>query len=337
MKKYNKEIFNTLPWIEKYRPDNLEEVVAHKNILAVLKNFIKNKTVPHLLFHGPSGTGKTSVINACAEELYGDYKHLMVMQINASEERGIDIVRNTINQFTQTKNMSFNTKFSKMFKLIILDEVDAMTQEAQGALRMIIEKYTENTRFCLICNYIEKINLAIQSRCVCLRFLPLKSKYIKLKLKYIIEKENINIIESGINTLIKRSCGDMRKVLNNLQALSKKEKITSTVIDNFLGYPNEVVIKTFFSSLTSKSLEHSLELLDSYEKNSYQLTDLMYEIHNILISLISNKEKKLNLINVQNIIEAMSIIEFNTSVCIYTQTQTYAFISLFKVYPIFNI
>ena len=141
-----------LPWIEKYRPKNLEHIISNEQNLTILKNMLKGGSLPHLLFHGTSGTGKTSTIMALAKELYQNNISLMVMKLDASDDRGINSVRDEIKGFAEKKNM-----FQKGVKLIILDEADSMTFDAQFALRRIIEKYSESVRFCLICNYENKI------------------------------------------------------------------------------------------------------------------------------------------------------------------------------------
>ena len=146
-----------LPWVEKYRPRNIDEIISNNENINVLSTMLKNGSLPHLLFHGTSGTGKTSLILALARELYGNNINLMVMKLDASDDRGINSVREEIKGFAERKNM-----FSSGVKLIILDEADSMTFDAQFALRKIIEKYSVSTRFCLICNYENKIIPAIR-------------------------------------------------------------------------------------------------------------------------------------------------------------------------------
>ena len=184
---------DVIPWIEKYRPSKLSNIVSQNNIINILKIYLKNKTIPHLLFYGPPGTGKTSVILSYAKELYKDKYPYMVMELNASDERGIEVVRNRIKQFVMSDNVFYDikNKKSKIFKLVILDETDAMTDDAQAILRHIVERYTDNARFCLICNYIKKINPALLSRCTSFRFSPIGSEEMKKKLIKIIKKEEI--------------------------------------------------------------------------------------------------------------------------------------------------
>ncbi len=140
--------------------------------------------LPHLLFYGPPGTGKTSTILACARKLYGKNLSSMVLELNASDDRGINVVRDEIKTFCSTKQL-----FSSGFKLVILDEADAMTNVAQNALRRVIEQYTRNVRFCIICNYVGKIIPAIQSRCTRFRFAPLQEAHIQSRLQFILDQE----------------------------------------------------------------------------------------------------------------------------------------------------
>jgi replication factor C subunit 3/5 len=159
--------------------------------------------------------GKTSTILACARQLYTPAQFSsMVLELNASDDRGIGIVRGSILEFASTRSIFGNN----LVKLIILDEADAMTNDAQNALRRIIEKYTDNVRFCIICNYLSKIIPALQSRCTRFRFAPLNSTQILPRLNYVVEKENIEVTEDGKKALMDLAGGDMRKVLNVLQS-----------------------------------------------------------------------------------------------------------------------
>lgn len=208
-----KEKSDNLPWIEKYRPSTLDKVTSHKNIIQTLDKFICDGSLPHLLFYGPPGTGKTSTIIACAKKLYLNNYPYMVLEFNASDERGVDIVRDKIKTFVSSKNF-----FGKGYKLVILDEIDAMTYDAQKILRQVIEKYSGNARFCLICNYVSKIIHALRSRCTKFRFSPLKDVEIEKHLNIIREKENISATKDGMNSIVKLCCGDMRKALNIMQS-----------------------------------------------------------------------------------------------------------------------
>lgn len=172
------------PWVEKYRPSSLDDLIAHQEIISTLNRLINAQKLPHLLFYGPPGTGKTSMIIAIARRLYGKNYGSMVLELNASDDRGIDVVRNQIKEFAGTKKL-----FSQGVKLIILDEADSMTNDAQFSLRRVIEKYTKNARFCLICNYVSKIIPALQSRCTRFRFAPLDESQVSGRVKHIAELE----------------------------------------------------------------------------------------------------------------------------------------------------
>eukprot|EP00948_MAST-09A_sp_MAST-9A-sp1_P001719 g1719.t1 len=204
-----------LPWIEKYRPKSFTDLVSHEEILTTISRLTESGKLPHLLLYGPPGTGKTSTVLAIAAKLYGSSaRNANVLELNASDERGIDVVRNRIKDFAGTRKL-----FSKgHIKLVVLDEADAMTSEAQFALRRVIEKYTKTCRFCLICNFVSKIIPALQSRCTKFRFAPLVPSQILPRLQYVIAQEKINITQEGMEMLLKISKGDMRKVLNILQS-----------------------------------------------------------------------------------------------------------------------
>ncbi|KAM9822445.1 replication factor C subunit 5 isoform X1 [Syngnathus typhle] len=205
-----------LPWVEKYRPQKLDDLISHKDILSTIRKFISEDRLPHLLLYGPPGTGKTSTILACAKQLYkGKEFNSMVLELNASDDRGIDVVRGPVLSFASTR-----TIFKKGFKLVILDEADAMTQDAQNALRRVMEKYTENARFCLICNYLSKIIPALQSRCTRFRFGPLSPEQMIPRLQHVIQQESVDVTPDGMKALVALSSGDMRRCLNILQSTS---------------------------------------------------------------------------------------------------------------------
>lgn len=173
-----------LPWVEKYRPKELQDLVSHEGIKETMLRFIETKNVPHCLFYGPPGTGKTSTVIACARQMYGSKYKSMILELNASDDRGIDVVREQIKTFASTK-----TIFNLGVKLIILDEADSMTNIAQAALRRIIEQYSKNVRFFIICNYVSKILPAIQSRCTRFRFSPLEKQNILSFLQNVAQQE----------------------------------------------------------------------------------------------------------------------------------------------------
>tara|TARA_B110000008_G_scaffold278558_1_gene322751 strand:+ start:1074 stop:2009 length:936 start_codon:yes stop_codon:yes gene_type:complete len=204
------------PWVEKYRPNKFEDIVLEKTNRTLLNNIIETNNFPNLLFYGPPGTGKTTtiinIINKYQEKHNEKGKGLMI-HLNASDDRGIDIIRNQINQFVNTK-----TLFGGGIKFVILDEVDYMTKNAQLALRYLIQQYSQNIRFCLICNYISRIDITLQNEFVRLRFCQLPEKEINTFLKMIINEENITINDSQLLAIQKNFKSDIRSMINFIQS-----------------------------------------------------------------------------------------------------------------------
>ena len=266
-----------LPWIEKYRPENLNNIISNEQNLTILKNMLNGGSLPHLLFHGTSGTGKTSTIMALAKELYKNNINLMVMKLDASDDRGINSVRDEIKGFADKKNM-----FQKGVKLIILDEADSMTFDAQFALRRIIEKYSESTRFCLICNYDNKIIPAIRSRCANFRFNPILKCDIVKTIKNICDNEKLIIDEESLNIISHLSNGDLRKGINLLQSISMKSNIiNSNLCYETAGLPTSENIKYIFNNLTNyeQPFNENFTNINNLIKNSgYSLDIILKEI-----------------------------------------------------------
>jgi replication factor C subunit 3/5 len=274
----------SLPWVEKYRPDKLDDIISHREIINTLTNFIANNKIPHMIFYGPPGTGKTTTILACAKKIYGRHFNSMILELNGSDDRGINVVREQIKNFSAT-----DSKISSMIyksdenttddrseiitniKLVILDEADAMTYDAQFALRRVIELYTNSTRFCLICNYLTKIIPAIQSRCQMFRFAPISNKDHLLKIQNVIQIENINIEDTAVEKIIQLSEGDMRKSLNLLQS-------------QYMIYNSNIITL----NLLYKSIGYLIDEEREEMMNSIQNCDLM-RIYNILNRLQSEK------------------------------------------------
>ncbi|KAJ7180745.1 P-loop containing nucleoside triphosphate hydrolase protein [Mycena filopes] len=268
-----------LPWVEKYRPVTLDDVVSHKDITTTIEKFIEKNRLPHLLFYGPPGTGKTSTILAVARRIYGSEYRKQILELNASDDRGIDVVREQIKQFAETR-----TLFSKGYKLIILDEADMMTQQAQAALRRVIEQYTKNVRFCIICNYVNKIAPAIQSRCTRFRFSPLPIVEVEKRLDAVIEGRTVlepvtpvKVTPDGKAALLKLSKGDMRRALNVLQACHAAYDLTGeTEIYNCTGSPHPADIETIAAYDYIEALElkpHArIYLLDHLATTEHRLS-----------------------------------------------------------------
>lgn len=199
-------------WIEKYRPSKLEEVVGQEGIVDSLKAYAGSGSIPHLLFAGPAGTGKTTCAIALAKEIFGESWRDNFEELNASDERGIDVVRGKIKNFARTAPLG-----DASFKIIFLDEADSLTPDAQAALRRTMERYARICRFILSCNYSSKIIEPIQSRCAVFRFSTINEEYMKEYLNGIASAEGLEITDDGMTALMYVARGDLRKAINALQ------------------------------------------------------------------------------------------------------------------------
>ncbi|MCK9151736.1 replication factor C small subunit [Methanobacterium alcaliphilum] len=209
------------PWVEKYRPSSLDEVVGQEHIIQRLKKYVEEESMPNLMFTGPAGVGKTTTSLALAKSVLGEYWRQNFLELNASDARGIDTVRTNIKSFCRLKPVG------APFRIIFLDEVDNMTKDAQHALRREMEMYTKTSSFILSCNYSSKIIDPIQSRCAIFRFAPVKGHQIIKRLEYIANEENLAYESQAIETMVYFAEGDVRKAINILQSSSSVgEKIT---------------------------------------------------------------------------------------------------------------
>ena len=221
---------NQQPWCEKYRPTNFNDIVLDEYNKLLLENCIKMNNFPNLLFYGPPGTGKTTtIINLINkyQETYNEKHKGLKIHLNASDDRGIEIIRNQINSFVNTKSL-----FGKGLKFVILDEVDYMTKNAQQALRYLIQQYSDNIRFCLICNYISKIDNSLQNEFIKLRFSQLPKKEIFKFLKNIVKKEKLKIDDNKINLILEVYKSDIRSMINFIQCNHDNDGLNVKIIKN---------------------------------------------------------------------------------------------------------
>lgn len=278
-----------LPWVEKYRPSDLSTIISHTNILSTLKKLISIDKLPHLIFYGPPGTGKTTTILACAKKIYGENYKSIILELNGSDERGISVVREHIKDFSNTQFMLSQIMNIKCkYKLVILDEADSMTIDAQFALRRVIENCSQNTRFCIICNYLTKIIPGIQSRCTILKFTPIHIEEHNKYIKNIINLENINITEDCVNNIITISEGDMRKSINILQSLyliNSNNMITTEKLYQTIGYLEpEKSLEMINYLFEDKSLNEIYDtVLKFKEENNLSINDIIKELSNFLL------------------------------------------------------
>lgn len=225
----------SLMWTEKYRPQKLEDVVGQKDIIKGISNLIKGRDLPHMLFSGPAGVGKTTAALCIVKELFGPSWRDNVLQLNASDERGIKMVREKVKEFTRWGSPTGEQETKELFKIIILDEADEMTSEAQTALRRMMEDGARTTRFIIICNYLSQIIEPIQSRCVVFRFTRLPKEVVLEHMEEIAKKEQVKYDEKALAHIYEATGGDMRHSINIMQAAAGMGAINSANVTSAIG------------------------------------------------------------------------------------------------------
>ncbi|MGC2427600.1 MAG: replication factor C small subunit [Nitrososphaeraceae archaeon] len=257
-------VLSNLMWVEKYRPLKLEQVINQKQIIDGLSNLIKNPDeIPHLLFAGPAGVGKTTTALCIARELLGEYWQRDTLELNASDERGIKMVRERVKEFAAVMKLSTSNNDDKPFRIIILDEADEMTSEAQTALRRIIEDSSKTTRFIIICNYLSQIIEPIQSRCVVFHFTRLAEEDIVDYLKMICEKEGVKYEEKALEQIYTATSGDLRHSINILQASTGMGSVSIANVIASMGLSGKAKVgEVIRLAITGKFNDARVKLLE---------------------------------------------------------------------------
>jgi replication factor C subunit 3/5 len=250
---------NNIPWVEKYRPTEFDDIVLDPVNREIFKNVINNNYFPNLLFYGPPGTGKTTTIINLINEYQTKYNQInkgTVIHLNASDERGIDIIRNQIYQFVKSKNF-----FEVGMKFVILDEVDYMTKNAQQALKYLLQSSCYNVRFCLICNYISKIDESLKNEFLCIRFNQLPKQDIYRFIKTISKKENLELSDKVIDTIQKTYSSDIRSMINFIQLNQNITEWESNIITDEIW---ENLHTHLISGVSQKVIQYLHDISEGY-------------------------------------------------------------------------
>ncbi|MDD4877824.1 MAG: replication factor C small subunit [Candidatus Nanoarchaeia archaeon] len=284
---------DTLIWTEKYRPREFSDVKGQEDIVKTIQAMVEKQNLPHLLFSGPAGIGKTTLSLVIAKKLFGESWRQNFLELNASDDRGIDVVRNTIKDFAKTRAIG-----DYPFKIIYLDECDSLTKEAQQALRRTMENFVSGTRFILSCNYSSKIIDAIQSRCAVFRFKPLEKAHITEVIESIAREEKLQLNEGAKKALVEMADGDVRKLVNIMQSCAALgNSISESGVYNIasLAEPKEI-LEVLKRAAAGDFANARGKLLDVQLKYGLSGIDLIKQIQKEVWNLDAKDSEKLRMI-----------------------------------------
>lgn len=280
-------------WVEKYRPRTLDDVVGQDEIVNCLKSYVSARSMPHLLFSGPAGVGKTACAVALAHDLFGEDWRGNYIELNASDDRGIDVVRKDIKNFARVTPVG-----NAPFKIIFLDEADMLTADAQSALRRTMEMFSSTCRFIFSVNYSSKIIEPIQSRCAVYRFKPLSPEAIEKRIRFIASKEKLTLTREAIDAIVYVSEGDMRRAINALQsAATLSKKIDEDMIYRITATPKREEIESLIGDALRGEFMRAREKVSELLLSGLSGDDLLRHIHRVVIDLEIPDDKKLKIID----------------------------------------
>ncbi|CAG0902602.1 unnamed protein product [Cyprideis torosa] len=275
------------PWVEKYRPRTIDDVACQEEVVSVLRSCLtKSGDLPNLLFYGPPGTGKTSTILAICRDLYGPDVGKRILELNASDERGIQVIREKVKNFAHATSVAIRSdgKPCPPYKIIILDEADSLTSAAQSALRRTMETESKATRFCLICNYVTRIIDPITSRCSKFRFKPLDDAVVKSRLLAISQEEKLCI---PIDPIIEMSGGDMRRAITLLQSAARLKNPSVAAIRDIAGFIPEEWLNKLLETAAKNSIPHVRNFLRRYNAEGFSAQQVILQLLPMILSLDS--------------------------------------------------
>jgi len=280
-------------WTEKYRPKRLKDVIGQEHIIKRLISFVESKNLPHCLFAGPAGCGKTTTALCIAHELYGDRIKGRFLELNASDERGIDVIREKVKEFA--RQPAFDT--GGLFRIVYLDEADALTKDAQHALRRTMENYSHICRFILACNYSAKIIPPIQSRTAVFRFASLKETEVIEYLNHIAKSEGLKVDEPAYKAIMRVAEGDMRKAVNVLQTASTSKLITEDVVYSVTNRADPAAVRKMLeTAIDGKFKDARTQLISLLNESGLSGEDIIKEIHSQIFELDIADRQKLEMI-----------------------------------------